>query len=241
MLTPKSSLLSQQLHEKLNELISGTNPGDKLPSEPALAKQLGVSRATLREAMRTFETQGVIHRKQGVGTFVMHPTHIIESGLEVLESLETISDRIGLEVQMGEYEIIHRDSTEEEAKALGIEIGTSVLFVSRVIEAEGRPVAFLTDCLPEGVLTDRELQFDFTGSILDLLLNKGFPHLTTSKTEIYVSAASSTIARALGVQRKDGVLTLKAFLYAVDGKVVDYSYSYFLPGYFRLHVIRRVG
>ncbi|MDF2859258.1 MAG: GntR family transcriptional regulator, partial [Neobacillus sp.] len=43
---------------------------EKLPSEFDLAKQLGVSRATLREALRILEEENVIIRRHGVGTFV---------------------------------------------------------------------------------------------------------------------------------------------------------------------------
>ena len=74
---------SQRLHDRLGNLISATPPGDRLPSEPELARDLGVSRATLREAMRIFETQGLIRRRQGAGTYVLSPSHVIESGLEV--------------------------------------------------------------------------------------------------------------------------------------------------------------
>src|SRR5512139_2274410 len=88
--------LSQRLHEQLRQVIAATKPGDRLLTEPALARQMGVSRATLREAMRTFETQGLIRRRQGVGTFVLRPAHVLESGLEVLESLETVAQRMGL-------------------------------------------------------------------------------------------------------------------------------------------------
>jgi GntR family transcriptional regulator len=52
--------------------------------------------------MRTFETQGLIRRRQGSGTYVVRPSHVIESGLEVLESIETLSNRIGLKVSVGE-------------------------------------------------------------------------------------------------------------------------------------------
>ena len=61
----------QRLQVDLAALIERTPAGSRLISEPDLAKQLGVSRATLREAMRTFETQGLIRRRQGAGTFVV--------------------------------------------------------------------------------------------------------------------------------------------------------------------------
>src|SRR4030067_447479 len=79
---------SQKLHENLGNLIASKGPGERLPSEPVLAQQLGVSRATLREAMRTFETQGLIRRRQGSGTFVVGKVPVIDSGLEILESLD---------------------------------------------------------------------------------------------------------------------------------------------------------
>ena len=56
--------------------------------------------------MRTFETQGLIYRHQGSGTFVIHPSQVIDTGLEVLESIETLSKRIGLEVSMGRCKLI---------------------------------------------------------------------------------------------------------------------------------------
>ena len=85
----------QRLQSELSNLIQNTPKGSKLPSEPVLAEKLGVSRATLREAMRTFESQGLLRRQQGVGTFVVGPTQVIDTGLEVLESIETLADRMG--------------------------------------------------------------------------------------------------------------------------------------------------
>ena len=49
--------LFQKLHMQLAEIIEATPAGERLKSEPELAEQLGVSRATLREAMRSFEGQ----------------------------------------------------------------------------------------------------------------------------------------------------------------------------------------
>ena len=65
--------LSQQTAERLyNSIVAeGTlRPGDKLPNEVELSQQLGVSRATLREALRTLEDQGVVEVRRGLGTFV---------------------------------------------------------------------------------------------------------------------------------------------------------------------------
>ncbi len=234
----RQTQLSQRLHCMLGEMINELSAGERLPSEPKLSKLFGVSRATLREAMRTFETQGLIQRRQGVGTFVVHPSGVMDAGLEVLESIETLAERIGLPVRLGAFEMERRQSTERE-KALIKE--NEVLHVSRVIEAENRPVAYLEDTLPGSLLSDDELLAGFTGSVLDLLLKRGDPPLATSDTEMQAVAATQPhIANALRIQRGDVVLCLRATLYSVSGDIVDLSESFFLPGYFRFRVLRRV-
>ena len=238
--------ISQRLHENLRQLITATQPGDRLPSEPELSQRLGVSRATLREAMRTFETQGLIRRRQGSGTYVNQPARVIESGLEVLESIETLAQRIGLPVTMGSLQVERRAPNETECEILKIPCDVNITKVERVILANKRPAAFLIDILPQDVLTPEELENgivvgEFNGSILDLLIRRGEPELMVSRTEISAATASSEVARALGIQRGDVLLRFIAELYTTSGRVIDYTYSYFLPGYFRFHVVRRVG
>jgi len=233
----------QRLHERLRDLIAATKPGERLLSEPYLARDLGVSRATLREAMRTFEIQGLIRRRQGAGTYVMHPSHVIETGLEVLESIETLAERIGLKVTMGEFVVSQRFPTAEEARSLQLQSDeqAQVLYIGRVILAEGRPVAYLIDIVPEQFLDAKELNVKFSGSVLDLLLKQGSLELVSSRCDINAVIATSEVARALQIQRGDVLLRFEAILYAATGQVVDYSFSYFLPGVFRFHVVRKVG
>src|SRR3990172_401557 len=233
--------LYQRTAEALAEVVAGTPEGGLLPSEPALARGLGVSRATLREAMRAFEERGLVVRRQGVGTFVRRRPPLIESGLEVLESIETLAARKGLPVQMGARTVARRPSTSDEAQQFGIAEGDDLLEVSRVIAAEGRPVAFLIDTLPAAILSERELRESFRGSVLDLLLRRGDPPLGVSRTEITAASAAPEIARHLSIQRGDVLLRFEAGLYGRDGRVIDHSLSYFLPGIFRFHVLRRIG
>ena len=65
--------LSQQTADRLYTTIvveQQLQPGEKLPNELELAQQLGVSRATLREAIRTLADRGVLEVRRGKGTFV---------------------------------------------------------------------------------------------------------------------------------------------------------------------------
>lgn len=230
----------QRLQMVLAEILEKAQSGERLPSEPELAKQLGVSRATLREAMRAFEGQGLIRRRQGIGTFVVGRAPVIEAGLEVLQSIESMAHSINLKVSMGALEITQINADPYQANVLGIEVGTPLVKVERVILGDDRPVAFLVDVLPENVLTAAELEFGFSGSVLDFLLQRGTPILRNSFTEINAVAAPSEIARSLEIQRGDVLLMHKARLFDDTGRVVIFSESYFIPGYFRFHVNRRV-
>lgn len=231
----------RRLQSELAEMINSLPAETRLPSEPSLAKQLGVSRATLREAMRSFEGKGMLRRRQGVGTFVAAKVPVMETGLEVLESIGTIAKRSGLTVRMGELQIQKIAADKELAEMLNLEEKTELTRVARIIYTDNRPIAYLVDTLPVDILPSDELQSGFTGSVLDLLLSRGVPKLIQSRTEIKAMGASSEVARALQIQRDDVLLHFAAQLYAEESRVVDYSISYFLPGYFRFHVVRRVG
>lgn len=231
----------KRLQAELASLIASLPPESRLPSEPDLSRRLGVSRATLREAMRSFEGQGRIRRRQGVGTFVIGEVPVIDSGLEVLESIEKLAQRIGLAVKMGELQVRSIPADEDLSRALAVEQGTDLTRVARVLYTDSRPIAYLVDTLPMDLLTATNLETGFTGSVLDLLLERGNPKLVQSRTEIKAIGATSEVAHALQIQRDDVLLHFIAYLYAEGGRVVDYSFSYFLPGYFRFHVVRRVG
>lgn len=231
----------QRLQNDLCDLIHNTPKGGKLPAEPKLADQLGVSRATLREAMRTFESQGLLKRRQGLGTFVDGPTQIIEYGLEVLESIETQAEKNGFDVAMKELKISQIKADDETAKKLKINKDDPLFEVRRVILKDDSPVAYLIDVLSKEHLDEQALKKQFTGSVLDLLLDRGDLPLSISKTEISAVHAPSDVAKALHVQRGDTLLLLNGLLFDKKGEPVDASLSYFLPGYFRLHITRKIG
>lgn len=215
--------------------------GERLPSEPALAQRLGISRPTLREALRLLEEEGAIVRRHGVGTFVAHTRPRMDAGLEELESIERMAERAGLHTQMGALAYRQIEAKVPVAAMLGVPEGAPVTDVTRVILADGQHVAFLTDLLPPEYLRGDELGADFQGSVLDHLLKRGWPALSHSRTELSACAADMTLARELHVKSGAPLLKLEAQLYDTGGRVVDYSTSYFVPGYFRFHVVRRIA
>ncbi|MBI1855277.1 MAG: GntR family transcriptional regulator [Chloroflexi bacterium] len=229
----------QRLQVDLAKLIAKTEAGDRLPSEPELSKRMGVSRATLREAMRMFEAQGLIRRRQGSGTFVVGQVSVIDAGLEVLESLETMAERLGLEVSVSDLNVDTFAADDEYAGNLNVPVGARLTRIRRVMCEETRPVAYLVDTLPQDVLKPEQLPANFKGSVLDFLLGRGDP-LSVSRAAVSAIGAPPEVAKPLQIQRGDVLLHFSSKLFVTSGQVIDCSFSYFIPGYFNFIVNRRV-
>jgi GntR family transcriptional regulator len=236
--------LSQQVANDILASIEAGNlarPKDGLlPSEAELSQRYNVSRATVREALSRLEQRGVILRRHGVGTFLNSQRPIIEEGLERLESLDTLAHRMGLQTEMKELQIQERQVSAGEAVHLGISDDEMVLVVSRVIQIGNKRVAYLVDITPIEFLDKQALGEGFSGSVLDIFLQRGEPVLSHSLTEIATENASDVVAKRLAMSLGEPLLKLTALLFCSDGRVVDYSHSYFVPGFFRFHVVRRI-
>ncbi len=74
--------LAEQIADKILDLIKERKllPGDKLPPERELSEQMGVSRPSLREALRALSIMKVINHRQGSGTYItsLEPNYLIE-------------------------------------------------------------------------------------------------------------------------------------------------------------------
>lgn len=240
----KSIPLSRQVAQ---EILTGIEAGNLvrgnglLPSEAELSQRFEVSRATTREALSQLEQRGVVIRRHGVGTFIAPRLPCIDAGLEELESLETLARRIGLKTRMGNPVIEERPARPAEAEALQLSTNDAVLSIARVIMTGTRPIAYLVDVVPTSVLSRQDLDTYFQGSVLDLFIRRDNLPLSHSRTDILIEPASKEIAQMLHLQSGEPLHKLEAQLFTREGQVIDYSESYFVPGYFHFHVIRRVG
>jgi len=217
--------------------------GQQLPPETKLAAELGVSRPTLREALRGLEQAGLIIRRHGVGTFVASHAPTLESGLEVLESLECQVCRLGLRTEVVWHDIVERPATSEEMTMLLLPQGKpiDVLRVDREIAIKGESIAYLRDVVPQAYLRQEDLGEQFTGSVLDILIQQAAPLPVISRTTIVAEGARAQVASRLRVPRGTALLKLIGQLFSHEEEVLDYSISYFIPGHFKFHVMRRVG
>lgn len=234
------------LHTQVVEALMGLleqgiyTPGDMLPSEDALAKQLGISRSTLREALGYLETHGLVYRKHGIGTFVGAPVQVdFMSGVERLESFRSLAARAGIEVEVAERDVEMVEASPQLATSLGIEPGTNLVLVQIVESIKGRRTVYLNTYVRSNFADVEELT-EFRGSVIDYLTQRDGLNLSHTRSEILAVHADECVAAMLQIPPGTAVLHLLEVYYASDGEPVAISLNYFLTDRFHYYLIRRV-
>ena len=165
-----------------------------MPSEIIMAKQLDVSRATLREGYRILEDEGVINRYHGIGTFVAK-SPVIKSGMEELISITRLIEKQGMKPGTKDATVSRIRPGEREASILNLSSDEEIYRIERVRTADGEPVLFCIDRIPVKYV---HRNFEFKGESLFDYLHKDLG--------IYISYAVSDVipvkARVADVYKK---------------------------------------
>ena len=237
--------LYDQAIEALNRFIElgEYKPGDRLPAEGELAKQLGISRPTLREAFGTLENYGVIERRHGVGTFVTAPPQgAIRGGLEQLVSLRSLAADAGIKAKGVDWVVDTVDASEEISAKLSLAPDTPLIRVQMTAKAEdGCYIAYMESYIPETLLDIADVKAYHEGSLLNYLLERGEPKLSYTHTYLYSVAADEVTAAWLRIPEGKPLQLLAETYYTDAGQPVMQEYNYFIGDRFNFHIVRRVA
>ena len=235
-------LRSVSVQDELKQRIDrGELPaGTRLPSEPELAAELQVSRATLREALRAMELEGLLRRRQGSGTFVAdHPR--MANSLDVNFGVTDAIRAAGMSAGIADGRHWVEPASAGEAALLELEPGQDVLVIERVRTAEGKPVVLSRDLFPSRLLDGREqvVQALLERSIYDVLERELGIVIHHGVARFRPVRADHTVAGRLGVPRGELLLYLWQVDYAQDGTPVVSSHEFHLADAFDFTVVRR--
>ena len=173
----------RQIAETLSRDVSeGRFPDGRLPTEPDLAERFGVNRHTVRRAISTLVEQGLVRVEQGRGTFVA------EGHIDYLLGRRT---RFSANLQREGHEASHRMLSAADVKAdaatardLNIPVGTKVIEVEAVNEADGVPLSYAVHRFPAKRFSALPEAFARTGSITAALAACGVADYTRQVTRL---------------------------------------------------------
>jgi GntR family transcriptional regulator len=199
--------LKQIILDHLRE--QGLAPGDRLPGDYELCATYGVSRTVVRQALGELETEGVIQRVKGRGTFVA-PRRIAERLVQSLTGLyEDVASRGSrLRSEVRRLEVVPAD--EQIATPLGLQPGASVVVLERLRFVDDEPWVLVTTYLPYDLVPGL-LEEDLTEQSLYALLESKYGlALTHGRRGVEAAVASDAQAKALAIAAGDPVLVLRS-------------------------------
>jgi GntR family transcriptional regulator len=220
--------------------------GERLPPEQELSGRLGISRGTLRTALRRLEQSGEIVRRQGSGTYVGRVSSgTFDEGLERLVSYGELARQRGVDIEASETEITELPVGEHIGELLGIDPAQTATTFTRVLLLAGEPWASMRDVVhpdvelpPPGRLRQA---LERGQMVLDVLKAQGVP-VAYARTHITARTVSGAdpVGRALGVTDPSAALELEHVTCTSEGLPVEHSTDIFLPGRLDLHVMRQL-
>jgi DNA-binding GntR family transcriptional regulator len=209
-----------QVATRLQELIEKgeIGVGARIENEVDLAERLGVSRPTTRRAIQYLVERGMLIRKRGVGTQVVHPKVRRPVELSSLYDDLVNSDRTP-RTEVLELRVM--PASQEVAEALEIDPGTDVTWIERLRYAGGEPLALMHNAIPVDLLALTEQDLAERG-LYELLRRAGFvPRIATQV--IGARSASATEARILDEKRGASLLTMTRTAWDAGGRALEYG------------------
>ncbi|GAA2470918.1 GntR family transcriptional regulator [Streptomyces longisporus] len=214
--------LSQQLEAAIEH--GALTPGSLLGNEIELAARLGLSRPTVRQAIQSLVEKGLLVRRRGVGTQVVHSQ--VKRPLELsslYDDLEAAGQRPATKVLVNTLV----PATAEVAAALNVAEDSDVHRVERLRLAHGEPMAYLCNFIPPGLLDLNTAQLEATG--LYRMMRAAGITLHSARQTIGARAATAAEADRLAETEGAPLLTMQRVTFDDTGRAVEYGTHTYRP------------
>jgi GntR family transcriptional regulator len=217
--------LHAQVETLLRDLISSEEyqNGKFLPNEVNLAKQLGISRNTVRQATNKLVYEGLLIRKKGVGTRVADQS--VDTRINNWLSFTQEMQSKGIKIRNYEITTEWVEADEELAAFFRIPEGKKILKMVRLRGRVEYPfVYFISYFHPMVGLTGNE---DFSRPLYEILEKDYSVVAKLSKEEISARAADKLMAQKLNINTGDAILKRKRFVFDPGGRPIEYNIGYY--------------
>ncbi|MFC2024189.1 GntR family transcriptional regulator [Chloroflexota bacterium] len=214
-------------------------PGQSLPSENELANILGVSRSSLREALRILEEEGTIVKRHGIGTFVTSRVPLARNPLEIDFGVTEIIESTGMNAGLAKIEVNREKASIPISGKLKVDNGSSVSVIKRVRTADDRPVVYSLDYIPEAALGKVNIPLTFSGSLYEFFEEKLDQKVDHGIAQVIPALASGEISRDLDIAHNSPILLVDQVDYSIRNVPILYSQEYWRSDVFAFTIFRR--
>lgn len=233
-------MAASSLGSRLRELArKAAMSGERLPGEPTLANELGVSRPALREELARLESEGFLRRRQGVGTIVNPGAFEIRARFDQqVEFVEVLRDA-GYEPTLEVLESGPIALGAADADALGLAIGVPALRTVKRWRADGRPAMVAVDVIPAAPGVNLE-GLDPSAGLFELVRQVRGTSVEWELAWPGAALATAAVRRWLQLASKAAVLTLDLVGVSRRGERAYHAVEYQVPGIVRPGFVRSV-
>jgi GntR family transcriptional regulator len=220
---PRHEQLSDWLRERLT--AGEYAPHDQLPSENELGELFGVSRITVRRALATLENEGLIYRRQGLGSFAAPPE--LPQGLVRLTDFAQDMERAGLSAASRILRHEPEKAPPAVARALGIDEGAAVVRLDRLRLGDGHAIALDRTWLPP-FYAQFLAKHDLTQETIYRVLERDYDiPIVRGRYRIEAAVAGGEEAEALGVPVGAPLLLVERVSFTASDTPVYYQRRYY--------------
>ncbi len=190
-------------------------PGSRLPPERNLIDRLAISRVTLRRALQSLVSSGVLVSSHGRGWYVAMEAH--QEFPQTLESFSETAARLGLTASSDVLRAEEASATLDQAEELSIAPGSKLFHLVRIRKLDGVPVAIDASYFP--ALGELKLAMaDFTTASLFRIMSDAGIELTRAESTIEAQGADAATAKHLGIETGMPILTMHQLIEDGTGK-----------------------
>jgi GntR family transcriptional regulator len=208
----------------LREIEAGRWPPDaQLPTENELAQRFGVSKITVRQALKELAGEGFIRREQGRGTFVERRR--LQQGPRELTSFTDEMRSHGLVPASRVLEQGTGAAPPAVASALGLAPDALVFRLRRLRLANGEPMGVQTAYLPLDLVPGIDKTRFAGASLYDVLQSRYGLYPATARETYCVALIARDVARLLGVPARSPAMTAERVTFLDDGRSLEYVQS----------------
>jgi GntR family transcriptional regulator len=234
--------LAAQLRDRLwDEVQGGTlRTGERLPSEQELAGRFGVSRATVREALKTLEEERLLICRHGVGRFLApDPSSVLSEEITHLKSVTEMAQGLGITTTTRVLSMGEEPAGDLVRSHLELGPESTVVVLERARLAHGQPIIYSIDIFPRRLVVGELRPVEFAASLISVMEAKWGMRLAYSKATISAVMLDRDLSRRIGVDEEIPWILMEQVNYDPQDRPILYSKDYHRGDKIQFRVLRR--